>query len=188
MCQSCGDSSARWFGKCPSCGEWNSCIEEKASSNPGRGSVTNRRAELSPITNFAGSDHERIDIGIGEFNRVLGNGMVPGSVVLVGGDPGIGKSTLLLQMAGRLAVSGRQIVYVSAEESNAQIRMRAARTDSLFDDLLVLSETNIGDILERLRASQPSAVIVDSISRRSTRPSWTAPLAASLRCESAQHA
>jgi DNA repair protein RadA/Sms len=164
VCQNCGNASPRWFGRCTACGEWNTCVEERPqvadSRRPPQGSS---QAQLRPITEVEGQDHQRLDIGISEFDRVLGNGIMPGSVVLVGGDPGIGKSTLLLQMAGQLALEGLKIVYVSAEESSGQIRLRASRIGTLCEDLLVLAETSLAAILEHLRQSEPAAVVVDSI-------------------------
>ena len=171
VCQSCGSSSARWFGRCSACGEWNTCAEERlADVDPRRSAAVSgpapaaeRTVSLSPITQIEGADQQRASVGIGEFDRVLGSGIMPGSVVLVGGDPGIGKSTLLLQVAGRVAAAGRVVVYVSAEESGGQIRLRASRVGALHDELLVLSETSLSTILEQLHGIGPAAVVVDSI-------------------------
>ena len=164
ICQECAQTAPRWFGRCTGCGSWNTCVEERPLE------VDSRRQErlgpqtaMQPITEVAGEDHERLLVGIAEFDRVLGGGIMPGSVVLVGGDPGIGKSTLLLQMAGQLAASGLKIVYISAEESPAQIRLRASRIGALCDDLLVLSETNLDAIFEQLKQHEAAALIIDSI-------------------------
>ena len=166
VCQSCGHSAARWFGRCSGCGEWNTCVEERPQEVDKRRehiAVTAPRSELQPITEVDDQDHERLQVGIGEFDRVLGGGMMPGSVVLVGGDPGIGKSTILLQMVGQLAASNFRIAYISAEESAAQIRLRAGRLGALSEDLQVMAETNLNAILDQLKAADPVAIVIDSI-------------------------
>ena len=166
VCQSCGHSAARWFGRCSGCGEWNTCVEERPQEVDKRRehiAVTAPRSELQPITEVDDQDHERLQVGIGEFDRVLGGGIMPGSVVLVGGDPGIGKSTILLQMAGQLAASNFRIAYISAEESAAQIRLRAGRLGALSEDLQVMAETNLNAILDQLKAADPVAIVIDSI-------------------------
>ena len=166
VCQSCGYSAARWFGRCSGCGEWNTCVEEHPQEVDKRRehiAVTAPRSELQPITKVDDQNHERLQVGIGEFDRVLGGGIMPGSVVLVGGDPGIGKSTILLQMAGQLAASNFRIAYISAEESAAQIRLRAGRLGALSEDLQVMAETNLNVILEQLKAADPVAIVIDSI-------------------------
>ena len=166
VCQSCGHSAARWFGRCSGCGEWNTCVEERPQEVDKRRehiAVTAPRSELQPITEVDDQDHERFQVGIGEFDRVLGGGIMPGSVVLVGGDPGIGKSTILLQMAGQLAASNFRIAYISAEESAAQIRLRAGRLGALSEDLQVMAETNLNAILDQLKAADPVAIVIDSI-------------------------
>ena len=166
VCQSCGHSAARWFGRCSGCGEWNTCVEERPQEVDKRRehiAVTAPRSELQPITEVDDQDHERLQVGIGEFARVLGGGIMPGSVVLVGGDPGIGKSTILLQMVGQLAASNFRIAYISAEESAAQIRLRAGRLGALSEDLQVMAETNLNAILDQLKAADPVAIVIDSI-------------------------
>lgn len=165
VCQSCGHSAVRWFGRCAGCGEWNSCVEEVPVQEDRRREhvAAAVRAELQPITEVQSQDHERLRVDISEFDRVLGGGIMPGSVVLVGGDPGIGKSTLLLQMAGQLSSAGLDIAYISAEESAAQIRQRADRLGALCDELKVLAETNLSSILEQLKRANPMAVVIDSI-------------------------
>ncbi len=163
-CQSCGHSAPRWFGRCPACGEWNTCVEEKLSPPDTR--RPERRAAaavLQPITEVSLQEAERLKIGMAEFDRVLGGGIMPGSAVLVGGDPGIGKSTLLLQMAGQLAGRGLRTVYLSAEESGAQLRLRAGRVGALAPELWVLSETNLTAIFEQLAQAGAAAVVVDSV-------------------------
>jgi DNA repair protein RadA/Sms len=162
VCQSCGHSAARWFGRCAACGEWNTCVEEQPLETDRRREhlAVVPRAELQPITEVQSQDHERLHIGISEFDRVLGGGIMPGSVILVGGDPGIGKSTLLLQMAGQLSANGLGIAYISAEESAAQIRQRADRLGALSEELQVLAETNLTTILDQLKKANPMAVVI----------------------------
>jgi len=130
---------------------------------------------MEPIAQVADGDTERLPVSIAEFDRVLGGGIMPGSVVLVGGDPGIGKSTLLLQMARELAVTGREVIYVSAEESSAQLRVRAGRLDALCDTLMVLCETDLSAILEQLRTTRAAAVVIDSIQTMYTGELESAP-------------
>ena len=165
VCQSCGHNAARWFGRCAACSEWNTCVEERPQEVDKRRQhlAAPSRAELQAITEVDDQDHERLQIGIGEFDRVLGGGIMPGSVILVGGDPGIGKSTILLQMAGQLSASNLRIAYVSAEESAAQIRLRAGRLGALCEELLVLAETNLSKIIDQLKAADPVAIVIDSI-------------------------
>ena len=165
VCQACGHNAARWFGRCAACGEWNTCVEERPQEIDKRREhlAAPPRAEMQPITAVDDQDHERLQVGIGEFDRVLGGGIMPGSVVLVGGDPGIGKSTILLQMAGQLSASDLRIAYISAEESAAQIRLRAGRLGALCEELLVLAETNLSTILDQLKAAEPVAIVIDSI-------------------------
>jgi len=130
VCQACGAVSPRWSGKCAACGEWNSLIEEQApTGSPALIAIKGGKARLAVLETLATASHEapRLPTGIAEFDRVLGGGLVPGSAVLVGGDPGIGKSTLLLQAAARLAGIGFPVVYLSGEEAPAQVRMRASR-------------------------------------------------------------
>jgi DNA repair protein RadA/Sms len=167
VCQACGAVTTRWSGKCGSCGEWNSIIEEKAASaspaliaiKGGKG----RRAELETLAT-ATFEAARYPTGIAELDRVLGGGLVPGSAVLVGGDPGIGKSTLLLQAAAKLAESGARVVYLSGEEAPAQIRMRAARLGLRDAPVALGSETNLANIVATLASAAPPALIViDSV-------------------------
>ena len=163
-CQSCGHTAPRWFGRCTACDEWNTCVEERPQpTDARRDQRLTPRAELQPITDLSDEDYERLTIGIAEFDRVLGGGIMPGSVVLVGGDPGIGKSTLLLQMAGQLASAGLRLIYISAEESAGQIHLRAGRIGALSDQLFLLPETNLSTLLDQLHSAEPTVVIVDSI-------------------------
>ena len=177
VCQACGAVTGRWSGKCPSCGEWNSIIEEAAPSGSpalvairgGKGRSHSGRlasARLAPLETLAAAsiDAPRLPTGIAELNRVLGGGLVPGSAVLVGGDPGIGKSTLLLQAAARLAETGARVVYLSGEEAPAQVRMRAARLGLAQAPVGLGTETNLVNIVATLDgAAPPSLVVIDSV-------------------------
>ena len=165
-CQSCGHSASRWFGRCSGCDEWNTCVEEIHVEKDSRRShlvPNSSRSQLDPITDVKTHDYARFDIGISEFDNVLGGGIMPGSVVLVGGDPGIGKSTLLLQMAGQLAVEGLKVAYISAEESAAQIYQRAERLGALCENLRVMSETNLTLIMDQITRDSPASVVIDSV-------------------------
>ena len=168
-CQECGYESAKWMGQCPACRTWNSFVEEpvrKAQAETGKekhagfSSGGKKPAKLSEIS---ADEEDRIPSGIGELDRVLGGGIVPGSLVLVGGDPGIGKSTLLLQVCRLLAERGRKVLYVSGEESLRQIKMRAQRIGPFQDSFLLLCETNLSDIEENIIRMKPEIVIIDSI-------------------------
>lgn len=163
VCQSCGIVASRWFGRCTGCEEWNTCSEEILSSDPtgDTGSAEPGDAPL-PITEVDGGREERVTTDIRELDRTLGGGIVPGSAVLVGGDPGIGKSTLLLQGVGQLALSGLTVLYVSAEESSAQVKMRSHRVGALSEHLFLVSESNLHQILQHIDDVNPTAVVVDS--------------------------
>lgn len=172
VCQQCGRVSASYMGKCPQCGAFDSMTEEIIHDEPAakKGAVNVRgltgRSEPRPISEVSGEAEDRVHLPIGEFARVLGGGIVPGSIVLVGGDPGIGKSTLMLQMAVEMGRVQR-VLYVSGEESERQIKMRAARLfqggKELPKDLLLVTETNLEIILDHVRNSHPDLLIVDSI-------------------------
>jgi len=158
-CSACGHREPKWLGRCPSCGAWNSFTEEEAP-RPARAAGSPAVAvPLASIENTAGL---RMDSGIAELNRVLGGGLMRGATVLVGGEPGIGKSTLMLQAASRLVSPGR-VLYVSGEESPGQIRMRAERIGAVSDRIEVLAETELGAVLKALEAVKPVLVLVDSI-------------------------
>ncbi|MFT6184426.1 MAG: DNA repair protein RadA/Sms [Flavobacteriales bacterium] len=164
VCQECGVSSAKWIGKCPSCNEWNTYIEETVlaeTKNTRRSLVPNTQQTAAPLSDFKSTTGERIRLADEELNRVLGGGLVPGSLMLCGGEPGIGKSTLLLQTAMRFTKG--KVLYVSGEESPQQIKMRAERIGPLSDQLFVLPETNMQVIREQIEAVMPALVIVDSI-------------------------
>lgn len=170
VCQACGRISASYMGKCPQCGAFNSMVEEIVRDEPpakNKAAVRglSGRSTPQPIAQVGGEAEERVPLPIGEFARVLGGGIVPGSIVLVGGDPGIGKSTLMLQMALEMATSQR-ILYVSGEESERQIKMRALRLHgqaALPEALLLVTETNLETILDHVREVRPDLLIVDSI-------------------------
>src|SRR5256712_5223891 len=162
ICQQCGFQSPKWVGRCPSCDGWSTLVEERVVAPPkGRGLA---RAPREPIAlgDVPADAEERMVTGIGEFDRVLGGGIVRGSCVLLGGDPGIGKSSLLMQASAALATKGT-VLYVSGEESAAQIKMRARRFGIASDEILVLAETDLGSVIEAIRQVRPIFVVVDSI-------------------------
>jgi DNA repair protein RadA/Sms len=185
FCQQCGAESPKWVGRCPACGEWNTYVEEvvdkaaaaaeggpaggwsdfHAEVGEGVGGTARRRSgrspQATPLAEVAPGSTERRATGDAELDRVLGGGVVPGSLVLVGGEPGIGKSTLMLQLALRL--DGVPVLYVSGEESAAQVRMRADRIGPIPAELLLLTETALGRIFRRVKEARPALVIVDSI-------------------------
>ncbi len=166
FCQNCGYESAKWMGQCPACHEWNSFVEEKVTpAKSGIGMQSGRGSRVKPtrLTEVNMTETARTKTRIGEFDRVLGGGIVQGSLVLIGGDPGIGKSTLLLQMCRNLAQSGSRVLYISGEESLQQIRMRAERLGDMTDELLLLTETNLGSIKETIETEKPAVCIIDSI-------------------------
>jgi DNA repair protein RadA/Sms len=167
VCQECGYETPKWMGRCPGCHEWNTMVEElnsESSTVPGTGMHRkSKREKAIPITQVEKLDQPRSDTGIRELNRVLGGGLVPGSFVLVGGDPGIGKSTLLLQATHELAKRGLSVLYVSGEESAEQIRLRADRLDALSERLLVVSETDLTAVELLMDEVRPKLMVIDSI-------------------------
>lgn len=169
FCQECGHESSKWMGQCPSCKNWNTFVEEKVnvtSSGMG-GSAKNSAIKEVPkpveLASISMKAEERIHTGIVELDRVLGGGIMHGSLTLVGGDPGIGKSTLLLQMCRLLASAGKKVLYISGEESLKQIKLRAMRIGVFQGNMLLLCETNLGLVEEAIRHAQPEIVIIDSI-------------------------
>ncbi|MDE0342562.1 MAG: DNA repair protein RadA [Deltaproteobacteria bacterium] len=163
-CQNCGFQSPKWLGRCPDCGQWNSLVEEAVTVEPGaRGGEAGPAHAPSPIDAVTADTDRRLRSGIEEFDRVLGGGLVDGSAVLIGGDPGIGKSTLLLQAVAALSRDGSPCLYVSGEESEQQVKMRARRIALGASSLLVLSETSLERILEQVKAVNPAVLVVDSI-------------------------
>lgn len=181
LCNKCGSVHPKWFGKCPDCGTWDSLEEYKTPTPDARQSRFEnhssdtadlmRGAEPTPMDQIDADDAPRVPTGIGEFDRILGGGIVPGSAVLVGGEPGIGKSTLLLQVAGALANAAQSpetsppstVLYVTSEESSRQTKMRASRLGIQSSNLLVLAETNVERIINQIHKTKPAVVIVDSI-------------------------
>ena len=167
FCKECGFESAKWLGQCPACKEWNTFVEEPvaaAKATTGQAIRSGRTISVPRRLKEIDSKAEtRISSGIGELDRVLGGGIVPGSLVLVGGDPGIGKSTLLLQVCQNLAAKGEKVLYISGEESLRQIKMRADRLGEFTDALSLLCETDLGAIREVMEEQKPGIAIVDSI-------------------------
>jgi DNA repair protein RadA/Sms len=164
-CQSCGYQSPKWLGRCPDCNQWNSLVEEKQerASHP-RGELSlGSREDPSPIHEINIAEEGRALTGIDEFDRVLGGGLVPGSVILIGGDPGIGKSTLLLQAFAAISQQGLTCLYVSGEESQRQIKLRAERLGIAAPNLLILSETSLERILDHVKKIKPAVLVIDSI-------------------------
>ena len=164
-CQSCGTESSKWMGQCPACGEWNTFVEEVVSAKKNTKAVSRKEinAKVTKLKDIETTGEERITTDIAELDRVLGGGIVPGSMILVGGDPGIGKSTLLLQVCRNLAEADRDILYVSGEESLQQIKIRAERIGTFRDSLSLLCETNLEVIDEIVRRDRPQIVVIDSI-------------------------
>ena len=166
FCQNCGHEEAKWLGQCHACKEWNTFVEERIDSGITKGTTVAARAvheaKVVPLTEVTADDDTRSETGIKELDRVLGGGIVPGSLVLVGGDPGIGKSTLLLQVCQRMAQM-KKILYISGEESQAQIKLRANRMGNFTSSLLLLCETNLGIIRSVIEKERPELVIIDSI-------------------------
>lgn len=166
-CTSCGTEAPKWMGKCPGCGEWNTMVEEKETvvKTQGLGShaAIGTKEKPKAIIHIESGQEPRIETRMRELNRVLGGGVVPGSLILVGGDPGIGKSTLLLQTSHALASKGLTVLYISGEESVRQTKMRADRLGALTDKLFVLCETNIELIGEAIEQVNPDFLVIDSI-------------------------
>jgi DNA repair protein RadA/Sms len=163
VCQSCGHKSGKWLGKCPECGEWNSLLEEKHQTSRRQNGFRLREVTAVAFTEIEPQDDRRLPSGVTEFDRVLGGGIVPGTLVLIGGDPGIGKSTLLLQVADKLSDAGTRVLYVSGEESERQIKLRGERLAVTAQNVFLLPETNLENIFREIERLKPGAVIVDSI-------------------------
>ena len=165
-CSSCAASFTKWSGRCENCGEWNTITEEKTHvSGPGKAAIKGKRGSKLILTDLASQEQEppRTTAGVDELDRVLGGGLVKASALLVGGDPGIGKSTLLLQAAARFARNGLKVIYISGEESAAQVQMRARRLGLENSPVMLGSENNLRDILTTLEAEKPDLAIIDSI-------------------------
>ena len=165
FCQNCGFESSKWMGQCPTCKEWNSFAEEPQASTKktAAGNVRKDTPQPKTLSEIEMNQAARMSTGMGELDRVLGGGIVQGSLVLVGGDPGIGKSTLLLQVCRNLSDAGKKVLYISGEESLQQIRLRAERMGSFTEHLLILCETDLQAIRETITRLQPQVVVIDSI-------------------------
>ena len=166
-CQACGFESSKWLGRCPDCGEWNSMVEERQLVAPARAPQASfdlaTGSRPKPYDQIDGAEADRVPSGIDEFDRVLGGGIVPGSLVLIGGEPGIGKSTLLLQVAHLLGRTGGAVLYVSGEESERQIKLRGERLGISGGGLFLMGETSLERILEEVESLKPAALVVDSV-------------------------
>ena len=165
-CKECGNESPKWIGHCPGCGAWNSYVEESVAVGKDNKSAKNSflpetKSKPVPVLEISAAKEARIDMECGELNRVLGGGLVPGSLILLGGEPGIGKSTLLLQVA--LNLKDKKVLYVSGEESAQQIKMRAERIGVRNESCLILTETNTADITKHIEEIKPDIVVIDSI-------------------------
>lgn len=176
-CQNCGHQSPKWLGRCPECGEWNSFVEEiyRAPSPKGAVRFSAPAGEVKKLSEITVEREQRFNTGIQEFDNVLGGGVVPSSFTLIGGDPGVGKSTLILQVAGKIASNGRKVLYVSGEESPSQLKIRADRLGVRSEYLYVLSETLMENIFSAVEELKPYLLIVDSIQTVFTQDISSAP-------------
>jgi DNA repair protein RadA/Sms len=177
QCQACGFTSPKWLGKCPDCGGWNSFTEEKSEKHGRHASLVKNlgKSEPQPLSSVKSGTEQRTSTGIRELDRVLGGGVVPGSVILVGGDPGIGKSTLLLQALSGLSRTDGNLLYVSGEESPEQIKIRAERLAVRSDEIILLSETSLETIVGTASKIMPKAMVIDSIQTMYTEEILSAP-------------
>ena len=163
FCQNCGHEESKWLGQCPVCKEWNTFVDEKVTPVKTGVSREQNKVQVVTLSSISTDEDERIKTGIDELDRVLGGGIVPGSLVLVGGDPGIGKSTLLLQVCQRLAATKKKVLYVSGEESLKQIKLRANRMGNFSESLYLFCETNLGIIRGVIENQRPDMLVIDSI-------------------------
>ncbi len=166
FCTDCGNETARWQGQCPACGAWNTLVEEPTAKTSREKRLSARApaaARSQPLKDITSSHNTRWPTDLAEFDFVIGGGIVPGSLVLIGGEPGIGKSTLLLQVAARLASTGKRALYVSGEESGAQVRLRADRLNEPTSDVLFLGETDLAHIMAQAQEHMPAVLFIDSI-------------------------
>ncbi|MGF0032096.1 DNA repair protein RadA [Bariatricus sp. SGI.154] len=163
FCQNCGHEESKWLGQCPMCKEWNTFVEEKVTTVKPGAIKERKETQIVTLTSISTDEDERMQTGIQELDRVLGGGIVPGSLVLVGGDPGIGKSTLLLQVCQKLAAMNKKILYISGEESLKQIKLRANRMGEFTESLYLLCETNLDMIRSVIEQQKPDMVVIDSI-------------------------
>ena len=183
FCQECGYKSLKWMGRCSGCGAWNSLIEETVEvTKPGLSHPRWEKTKPRPITEIKPRADIRTRTGIREFDRILGGGIVAGSLVLVGGEPGIGKSTLLLQVSNALSVSEKTVLYVSGEESVEQSKLRAERLGASSPGLFLVSETNLDLILEYIREVQP-ALVMNTISSNRANNLYGSCIVLLLRCD-----
>ena len=169
FCTECGNETSKWMGQCPACKAWNTLVEEPVSSSGNRSSVkkvSGSERKAYHLSDISMDESVRQSTGIAEMDRVLGGGIVHGSLTLLGGDPGIGKSTLLLQMCENISRAGKKVLYISGEESLQQIKLRAQRLGSFGDDLLLMCENDLTDIEAVIRRESPEVVIIDSIRRQ----------------------
>ena len=176
ICQECGHQVSKWLGKCPECNSWNSFSEER-QLQPSSSKSRNNFESSAPliITEVQPTQENRMMTGIGEFDRVLGGGMVKGSLILIGGEPGIGKSTLTLQSMGHLSKQGKKVLYVSGEESGSQIKLRAERLDALSENLLICSEICVEGIIQWIEKIRPEVLVLDSVQTFYTEDLQSAP-------------
>lgn len=163
FCQNCGHEAGKWLGQCPACKEWNTFVEEKVTVSKSVGAREYQELNVLPLSQVKTEEEERIGTKMEELDRVLGGGIVPGSLILVGGDPGIGKSTLLLQVCQNLTREKRKVLYISGEESLRQIKLRGQRMGEFTDNLLLLCETNLELIKGVIEREKPEVVVIDSI-------------------------
>lgn len=163
FCQNCGHEETKWLGQCPACREWNTFVEEKVTSAMSKTVKERKEAQVVTLSSIETEEDDRMLTTIAELDRVLGGGIVKGSLVLVGGDPGIGKSTLLLQVCRRLSAAGRKLLYISGEESLKQIKLRANRMGDFSENLFLLCETSLGIIRGIIEQQKPDMVVIDSI-------------------------
>ncbi|NOU17030.1 MAG: DNA repair protein RadA [Bacteroidales bacterium] len=163
VCQNCGAESVKWLGRCPACGEWNTYVEERISKDKSRSGLVDvsRNATPKPLRDIDSNNEKRLDTGIGEVNRILGGGIVTGSLILLAGEPGIGKSTLALQLA--LGLRDLKILYISGEESAKQVKLRADRINPHNQECLILNETLLENIITQAENVKPDLIVIDSI-------------------------
>ncbi|MBT7766375.1 MAG: DNA repair protein RadA, partial [Bdellovibrionales bacterium] len=181
ICQKCSYTTAKWIGRCPDCGEWNTILEEEKKLVPGGRASDSSRERSLPLGEIVQQDYQRVSSGMEEFDRVVGGGVVPGSLILIGGEPGIGKSTLLTAVLGRFCSigakdeNGDKVLYISGEESCAQVASRSKRLGIQEDNFLIYHETNWENILTELKQVKPKFLVIDSIQTTSTLEISSAP-------------
>ncbi len=174
-CQKCGAQSPRWIGRCPECGDWNTYAEEVEESFPESNICMSTESAPQKLSDITAQEGQHVPTGIAEFDRALGSGYIPGGVSLIGGDPGIGKSTIVMQALAKVADCGKEVLYVSGEESAAQIKLRADRMELKGSGFAVLTENNVERIINRMRELKPAIVAIDSIQTMHTSSLSSAP-------------